>query len=308
MVFKYLKSQSGRKLMVVLAGTTTVSLFCVNYIPHTFGLDQYKKFIQCYQNATPVQVSENVIKRFNEAADILDIDKYEQSSIQPFSVFGFDLFTAGSTKSRFGGILGIPFNYEYNSADDIKRSEVRFRDKEVNWNAESGKLLEEALILTHDEQVFGFCKMILQLQTNYVLLNSIFPSVSFLMVYTVGNYLNSSLNLFVKPASIRLFMYSILGLFGLGSWSFMKDYNQVVCDTDIDKKLSSINPKYTRAGINFYDKQLKKNMALKDLLNDNTFTAKGNLNYILRQKSLPLTVRKSFFEHKQKEYEAALVN
>ena len=76
----------------------------------------------------------------------------------------------------------------------------------------------------------------------------------------------------------------------------MKDYNQVSYDIEIDKKLASIDPKYITAGIGFYDKQLKKNIALRALGNDNSFTSTGNVNYTLRQKALPLTVRKSFFE------------
>lgn len=308
MVFKYVKSQSGRKSMIILAGTTTIGLFCVNYVPHTFGLGQYKKFIQCYKNGEPVPLSTAVMTRFKEAADILQMDNYEQSIIQPFSVFGFDLFSAGSTKTRFGGILGVPNNYEYKSVDDIKHNEVRFRDKEIQWNTENGKLLEEAMVLTHDEQIFGLCKILLQLQTNHILLNSVFPSVSFLMVYTIGNYLNASLKLLSRPTMVRMVMYTILGFFGVGTWSFMKDYNQVGYDADIDKKLASIDPKYIKAGVGFYDKQLKKNMALRGLLNDNTYTAKGNVNYSLRQKSLPITIRKSFFEEKLKEFEASKNN
>lgn len=97
-------------------------------------------------------------------------------------------------------------------------------------------------------------------------------------------------------------MYLVLGLFGIGSWSFMKDYNQVTTDADIDNKLSSISPTLIKAGIGFYEKQLRKNMALKEIGQSNSYTTKGNVNYFLRQKSLPLTVRKEFFEEKYYEY------
>ncbi|XP_046810011.1 transmembrane protein 177 [Lucilia cuprina] len=209
---------------------------------------------------------------------------------------------SGSTKTKFGAIMGIPFNYTIGNVEDIKKSGVCYRGKEVNWNTESGKLLGDALVLTNDEQVFGICKTLLQLQTNHVLMNSLFPSVSFIMVYSVGHYLNQSLNLLRRPQFLRMSMYFILTLFGIGSWSFMKDYNQVCCDTEIDKKLSSISPKFIKAGLCFYEKQLSKNIALKQIGNDNTFTSKGNINYFLRQKTLPLTVRKTFFEIKYKEY------
>lgn len=93
-------------------------------------------------------------------------------------------------------------------------------------------------------------------------------------------------------------MYSILGLFGLGSWSFMKDFNQVSNDAEIDKKLASLGPQFVAAGFSYYDKHLKKNIALRNLIGDDTYTALGNENYLLRQKSMPLTARRSFFEEK----------
>lgn len=84
-------------------------------------------------------------------------------------------------------------------------------------------------------------------------------------------------------------------------WSFMKDFNQVSTDADIDKTLASMGPKFIAAGASYYDKHLKKNIALRDLIGDDTYTALGNENYLLRQKSMPLTARKSFFLEKLEE-------
>lgn len=100
-------------------------------------------------------------------------------------------------------------------------------------------------------------------------------------------------------------MYSILGLFGLGSWSFMKDFNQVSTDAEIDKKLASLGPQFVAAGYIYYDKHLKKNIALRNLIGDDTYTALGNENYLLRQKSMPLTARRSFFEEKWRDLQNA---
>ncbi|KAI8116020.1 Transmembrane protein 177 [Lucilia cuprina] len=193
----YFITPPGRKLVFFAAGTTTVGLFLINYVPHTFGLDRYKAFVQSYRNGQPMTLSPKVVERINEAANILKVDN--KNMIKPFTVYGFDLFSAGSTKTKFGAIMGIPFNYTIGNVEDIKKSGVCYRGKEVNWNTESGKLLGDALVLTNDEQVFGICKTLLQLQTNHVLMNSLFPSVSFIMVYSVGHYLNQSLNLLRRP-------------------------------------------------------------------------------------------------------------
>jgi len=100
-------------------------------------------------------------------------------------------------------------------------------------------------------------------------------------------------------------LYSILGLFGLGVWSFMKDYNQVSTDAEIDKRLASMGAQFVAAGASYYDKHLKKNIALRDLIGDDTYTALGNENYMIRQKSMPLTARKSFFLEKLEEIKKA---
>ncbi|KAH8254930.1 hypothetical protein KR026_011148 [Drosophila bipectinata] len=299
--FSFFKTETGRRLVFYAAGTTTVGLFVGNFLPHTFGLKYYQQFVQCYQNGVERPVPPAVQQRLEKAQDQLGLGPFERKFVKPFTVFGFDLFQAGTTKMRFGGAVGIPVNYGYSSPEEIKRADIRFRDRQINWSSPSGKLLEEAIVLNEDEQVFGLTKTVLQLQTHRVLLNSIFPSVSFLMVYTMGHYLNLRLNLFARHGSVRFVLYSILGLFGVGMWSFMKDFNQVSTDADIDKTLASMGPKFVAAGVSYYDKHLKKNIALRDLIGDDTYTALGNENYMLRQKSMPLTARKSFFLEKLEE-------
>lgn len=148
------------------------------------------------------EVPKAVQLRIEQAMDKLELDKHERQFVKPFTVFGFDLFQAGTTKLRFGAALGVPVNYGYDSIGDIKRADIRFRDSQIDWSSDSGKLLEQAIVLTEDEQVFGLCKAILQLQTHRVLLNSIFPTLSFFMVYTIGHFLNLRLQLFARHGSV----------------------------------------------------------------------------------------------------------
>lgn len=153
---------------------------------------------------------EAVQQRLEKALDHLGVTPFERKFVKPFTVFGFDVFQAGTTKFRFGGALGIPVNYGYDSLEEIKRADIRFRDKQINWSSPSGKLLEEAIVLNEDEQIFGLSKAVLQMQTHRVLLNSIFPSVSFLMVYTMGHYLNLRLDLFARHGSVSFQPLSLL--------------------------------------------------------------------------------------------------
>lgn len=73
----------------------------------------------------------------------------------------------------------------------------------------------------------------------------------------------------------------------------------------IDEKLANLGENFVDAGIRFYDKLLKKNIAIRELTGDQSeYTALGNENYMIRNKTIPLILRKRYFELRQKEYEA----
>lgn len=91
-------------------------------------------------------------------------------------------------------------------------------------------------------------------------------------------------------------------MFGYGVYSFLKDYTEVYYDTAIDKQLCQMGPEFVDAGARFYQKLLQKNIAVRNLNQDNSYTASGNLHFGLRQKSLPLTIRKSYFEQQLEEF------
>lgn len=72
----------------------------------------------------------------------------------------------------------------------------------------------------------------------------------------------------------------------------------------------SLNPLFSSkltdfcdAGVRYYDKLLNKNIAIRELSGQDLYTAKGNVHFLLREKCLPLTVRKKYFELKLKEYQ-----
>jgi hypothetical protein len=61
-------------------------------------------------------------------------------------------------------LVGIPSNYFYNEKSDIEKAEITFRGSPVNWATEAGQILEENIVFSEDEQVFGMMREILQLQ------------------------------------------------------------------------------------------------------------------------------------------------
>lgn len=242
------------------------------------------------------------MRKYEIAANLVKLTAAEREIMKPFMVAGFDLYSIGSTNFRYGALVGIPINFTYTAADEIPKGEIMVKGYEqVNWNSEGGKLLQEGLILTENEQVFGIAREMLELRTSKVFLESVYATGGIFMYYCFSSGINQSQRLFARPLSLRLVLYSLVGLFTSGIYCSMKDASQVHIDKDIDEQLSKLGEEYIQAGIGFYDKVMKKNMAIRHLTGDNQFTATGNLNHYFRVKALPLNMRKSSFEDYLKE-------
>lgn len=160
----------------------------------------------------------------------------------------------------------------------------------------------------------------MQLQNNSVYLKSFFASGWIFAYYVITSTLNSKLRLFYRPLSLRVVLYSIAGIFCYGNYAFFNDYTQVNFynfpsfqvyiqlsfqvnyDNSTDEKLAALGKGFVEAGIRFYDKLLKKNIACRQLTGDNSqYTSFGNEEFLIRTKRAPLTSRKVFFEQKLKE-------
>jgi len=302
---KYLVTEKGRQFTMHAVAATSITMFCVNYIPNTILVEKFKSIVQGYKQGEEREVPEKLHRRFEYAMDLCKCTDFEKKFVHPFIAFGFDTIQIGSLKSRFGGHVGVPANYLYDKISDIERGEIRARDKEINWSSEDGKMLQNSLVLSEIEQVFAITKSIMLLKTHKLLLTSLYPPLCLLSIYGTAHYLNQKMNLYARPLMVRFGLYTIMATFGYGLYAFLTDFTQVYYETCVDKELAEMGPEMTAAGIRFYDKMLKKNVALRNLTGQNIYTASGNEKAFLRQKSLPLTIRKSFFEMKKKEFDEA---
>lgn len=155
--------------------------------------------------------------------------------------------------------MGVPTNYFYNNYSDIEKNDIKLRNQPIDWNTNYGKILEDALVLSEDEQVFGMAREIIQLQSQKILLNSVYPCSTVLAVYSMASVLNQKLQLFHRPFAVRGVLYSILAFFGAGMYCFLQDVTQVYYDQETDKQLSTLGIDVVDAGVRFYDKLLRKN-------------------------------------------------
>ena len=150
--FKFFGSPKGRKFTFFSSVTAAMGAFSVHYFPHTFVSSKYREIVSAYHEGKEKIVTEPVMKRYELALELcakkLQLTDFERNLFEPFVVSGFDLFSIGSTKFRFGSLIGIPTNFNYTSAADIDRSSIIIRGRAIlDWNSKGGQLLSESLVL-----------------------------------------------------------------------------------------------------------------------------------------------------------------
>lgn len=219
-----------------------------------------------------------------------------------FCVFGMEPFHAGSYHSLFGSIIGIPGNFDYEKPSDIPRSEIVLQNQSVPWSSEVGKQLETSLILTEDEQIFAMLKEILACRTWQWPLNCFYSTAWVISCYAMAFALNERLNLRQRPFSLRLVMYALVGLFMIGNFCFATDSTQMYYDTRVDKEIAAMGKEMVDAGVRYYEKVLNRNIAIRNFTGDNSvYSSAGNVNMFVRQKAMPFTTRKDFFQKELKQ-------
>lgn len=180
---------------------------------------------------------------------------------------------------------------------------LQVNQKSVDWNSEVGQKLADALILPEKVQQFAICREILMTQNNKYIYDSVYPFSCVFFCYTFCQSINRKMNLYAGPLSLRLVLYTLTSLFGVGTYFLMKDMTEVYYETEVDKKLAEV-PDFVESGLIFYEKILQRNQALRELMGkegQNKYSKFGNENFGIRQPRLALMHRKQFFEEKLKE-------
>ena len=219
--------------------------------------------------------------------------------LEPFCVFGFEVYHAGSLKTRPGAIIGIPINYTYESTETVDPTPILVDNEPVNWNRDDAKSLLDSLILSDAAQSYGIAREILMSKHNEPMIAGGLSSFMMSTNYLLCRSMNNKFLLFEAPLVVRLVSYAFCSLLSFGVWCAQKDFYTCTIEQDTDIHLSQLGEKYQKGGVEFYDKQIKRNVALRSLLGvsgPNKYTVEGNEFYLWRQPNLPADMRKKYFE------------
>ncbi|XP_033217084.1 transmembrane protein 177 isoform X2 [Belonocnema kinseyi] len=302
---KWCTTKSGKNVCNKIFIALNIGTFSAVYLPHTFHLKDYQKFMELYKDGKPVPVPENLKSLFEEVEDDLDIHKIDRKLIKPFMCFGFDTFQAGISGMRSGGIIGIPINFTYKTARDLEASRLLINNAPVDWSRQETEDLAQALVLSPDAKKFAIAREILTFEEFSKLWDCIAATVLFVSSYAFSQWMKYKFNMYKKSLSSRVLLYTVAGFGGVGLYFMQKDFFRKRTERIVDEKLAQAGPTYVKGGHEFYSKLLARNIAHRALLDKHgheLFTEEGDLAYFIREKTTPFTKRKSRFESMIKEF------
>ncbi|KAK8783514.1 hypothetical protein V5799_010117 [Amblyomma americanum] len=265
-------------------------------LPHTHLLNYYKDIVRAYKDGMPMRLDPVVAERAHQVLQSVDISKQQKENVRFFPVPMLDTFFAGSTTGTKGAIIGLPVTFSYVKKEDVQTKSLLIRgSEEPAWETREGEMFKDSLVLSDKAQRFVIARDIYWASTYYVEIQSTVLSFSAFNCYVMARLANEKLPFLSRvPRALRVFWYGIIVAFNATMYICFKDGMSQYWDKEADHRAAALGRDYVEGGIEYYEKVLRRNRALRDLLGNEGakyYTSKGNINRLLRTDHVPLTHR-----------------
>lgn len=291
-----LKKVDSNVVSWIIAGVGTMYIGVVG-VANTFLIHKYQPLFEAYENKKPVVVPDQLNQKFHKVLNELEMEALDTTISKVFMSICPDVHHIGLTGSKYSFRIGLPLKFLYTSEADINPN-MKIESKFIDWKSEEGKALKESLVLSENAQKFAIAQEVFKSDMASFYLQLSYPTLALVFLYTIAVKGNEKFQVYRKPLQARAVFYSGICFFSYGLYVLLTDKTQMMLEHMSLKKLSSLGKDYIEGGIEYFDKQLKINKVLRSLLHDgeDTYASTGNLNFFIRQRSLPLTYQREFLE------------
>ncbi|XP_076461933.1 transmembrane protein 177-like [Babylonia areolata] len=285
-----------QKNMQFVAGVGTVGLGALILYPHVWGIRRSKNVLQMYRDGKPEPVDEDSKRLAQQMFDKVLWDAASEAGVELFTAYGQDIIHRGSTFTRQGAIVGIPVNFKYRSVLDVEKEKITLNNTHIDWDSATGKQLLDSLVLSEKARQFAIARDLFYVHTFHMYVKAGLMGVSCFSAYWLGAAVNTVYGLSRRlPTASRVVIYSFFAGMGATVYCFASDSYNWFRDRKVDKQAAKLGLEYAEGGVEFYNKQLQRNMALRALLGSEggkRYTAYGNDIHFWRSPTMPLTSRR----------------
>jgi len=224
----------------------------------------------------------------------LSVDDEERLDI--FTSFPPDPIHRGSLQLRSGALIGLPSTFYYRTVDDIERHTILVGQEMVDWDSSAGEELQNALLLSDKAKAFVIARELFRAKSFTVHMDTFLQISCLLLAYYSGAWLNRRLllTLRLKPWA-RFIVFSTIGAAWVSFYIMISDGLHCGNDNSVDKAAAKLRKAYAEGGVEYYEKVLRRNCALRTLLGSKgakQYTRYGNVVSLWRNRGVQLTSRR----------------
>lgn len=249
---------------------------------------------QYWSRGRPAPLSPKLRLLFQEV--LRDIGIPSGHRYEVFTTFTFYPVSAGFPRLPAGAVVGIPASFLGDPLTNIDRPMV-VHGQRVDWQSPAGARLRDALNLSHDAQKFAVAREVVYLESGAPVLQALPAPACLAGTWALSVGAKHSLGLYRGPMSLRAAFNLVAAVVGFVAYSFSKDSLTHALEAWLDRRTASVSAAYSRGGVEFYEKVLSGNLALRSLLGtlgEKLYTPSGNVipRHWFRVKHLPYTTHR----------------
>lgn len=215
---------------------------------------------------------------------------------EAFTTFTFQPVSAGFPRLHAGAVIGIPASFlggPVTKADEP----VVVHGQRVDWQSPAGARLRDALTLSRDAQKFALAREVVYLESSAAALQALPAPACLAGTWALSVVAKHALGLYGGPLNLRAAFNLLAAVAGFVAYAFCTDSLTHALEAWLDRRTASLSVAYAWGGVEFYEKVLSCNLALRSLLGrpgEQLYTPSGNVvpRHWFRIKHLPYTTRR----------------
>ena len=221
-----------------------------------------------------------------------------------------DTVHVGSAKLRTGVFVGIPYFFDYTNPDQVERDRLKIGYKTIDWDSPDALQLTNSLILSDAAKDYAILREVYFGNTNSVIGISFVKALFGLTAYMSGTLLRKHQKwdyLFKKWA--RVCLYGFIGVAYSCVYIMVSDTINCFREGKSDGSACKHGARIMNGGLEYYDKQLLRNMALRGLMGKEgppLYTRSGNYVQTYRRSHLDITTRRNYVQNAIEEHKKTI--
>eukprot|EP00088_Acartia_fossae_P041466 TRINITY_DN4338_c0_g1_i1.p1 TRINITY_DN4338_c0_g1~~TRINITY_DN4338_c0_g1_i1.p1 ORF type:complete len:368 (-),score=41.56 TRINITY_DN4338_c0_g1_i1:428-1531(-) len=299
---RFWTSKNGRYFSMAVMFTGSMVAGAIPLLKNSYFLPYIRDIFQQLRGGFPVGLDRTIRKEMVPSVmNDLELSSEDVAKLKIFFSTDAEPFSNGELGSE--ALIGLPFWFPYTDPKEVPVEQMNFnkgakeqtKDNE-NLTIEARERLASGLTLPLEAKKFAIARELVSLgefRPQYK--EAFLGSLSVFLCYMASKTANDRLGLWKQARALRLLNYAVTTNISLLFYFNFKDYLRRSTQGQIDERVAKISPEYAKGGVIFYNKQMERNSAKRELIanGESLYNRNGEEVYaLLRRRNKFLSERR----------------